>query len=62
MYIKDGLHFRRNCGQKEFKIIVIGLDNSGKTSILSHTHLTQTNPVLGWRDEGKRSSRFVSLY
>lgn len=38
-----GKLFSKLWGKKELKIIIIGLDNSGKTTILSIPPLTQTN-------------------
>jgi len=40
-----GKVFSRLMGKKELKIIIIGLDNSGKTTILSKPQLTQTNCI-----------------
>lgn len=40
-----GKLFSKLMGKKELKIIIIGLDNSGKTTILSTPPSTQTNYI-----------------
>lgn len=35
--------FSRLAGKKEIKILIVGLDNSGKTTILSKCPTTQTS-------------------
>ena len=40
-----GKMFSKLMSKKELKIIIIGLDNSGKTTILSTSLLTQTNCI-----------------
>ena len=40
-----GKIFSKLWSKKELKIIIVGLDNSGKTTILSTAPLTQTNYI-----------------
>lgn len=40
-----GKLFSKLVGKKELKIIIIGLDNSGKTTILSTPTSTQTSSI-----------------